>query len=402
MSLAHSPKVVTDGLVFYYDMGNTQKSWKGVPTTNLNSGVGLSTYLNTPSDVTSSLTLTGEFYRGSPIYKQVLTPITATGVGYLTNAGNPGIGVVTGGGGGLAGRYTGHSIFFKAEAGRTGLNSSTPIYTHYSNIGGWQSTGNFDNMGDGWYRAHVIYYNASGGSDGKYWAINPAGATLNVPITIYWAAPFKEDRNDSAFVSPYVYSARSSTEAVVDLTGDVVVTANNLTYNSDNTFSFNASSSNITSSSFTNHRTGAGTLMGWAYPTSTSGDLYLVAAGGTTTTGASRAIRINSGSWCSVNYGSSTEDWNGIVAANLNTWQHVAYAWSGTTIRFYLNGVEYTNTRSGMVTPLGSVLTIGATAWSPVYGYWPGRIGTMQVYNRALNADEVKQNFNALKGRYGL
>jgi hypothetical protein len=239
MSLAHSPKVVTDGLVFYYDMGNTQKSWKGVPTTNLNSGVGLSTYLNTPSDVTSSLTLTGEFYRGSPIYKQVLTPITATGVGYLTNAGNPGIGVVTGGGGGLAGRYTGHSIFFKAEAGPTGLNSSSPIYTYYSNIGGWQSTGNFDNMGDGWYRANVIYYNASGGSDGKYWAINPAGAALNVPITIYWAGPFKEDRNDSAFVSPYVYSARSSTEAVVDLTGDVLVTANNLTYNSDNTFTFN-------------------------------------------------------------------------------------------------------------------------------------------------------------------
>jgi hypothetical protein len=348
------------------------------------------------------LTLTGEFYRGSPIYKQVLTPITATGVGYLTNGGNPGIGVVTGGGGGLAGRYTGHSIFFKAEAGRTGLNSSSPIYTYYSNISGWQSTGNFDNMGDGWLRANVIYYNASGGSDGKYWAINPAGATLNVPITIYWAGPFKEDRNDSAFVSPYVYSARSSTEAVVDITGNISVTANNLTYNSDNTFTFNASSSNITSSSFTGHQTASGTLMGWAYPTSTSGDLYLVAAGGTTTYGASRAIRINSGSWCSVNYGSSTEDWNGIVAANLNTWQHVAYVWSGTTIRFYLNGVEYTNTRSGMVTPLGSVLTIGATSWSPVYGYWPGRIGAMQVYNRALSASEVRQNFNTLRSRYGI
>jgi hypothetical protein len=95
-------------------------------------------------------------------------------------------------------------------------------------------------------------------------------------------------------------------------------------------------------------------------------------------------------------------NWNGIVAANLNTWQHVAYAWSGTTIRFYLNGVEYTNTRSGMVTPLGSVLTIGATSWSPVYGYWPGRIGAMQVYNRALSASEVRQNFNTLRSRYGI
>jgi hypothetical protein len=197
-------------------------------------------------------------------------------------------------------------------------------------------------------------------------------------------------------------ATRSNTQAILDLTNNNTVTATSLTYDSNGTFSFNGSSSNITSSSFVNHRTVAGTLTGWAYPTSTSGDLYLIAVGGTATYGASRAIRVNGGSWCSVNYGSATEDWNGIVVANLNTWQHVAYAWSGTTIRFYLNGVEYTNTRSGMVTPLGSVLTIGATAWSPVYGYWPGKIGTMQVYNRALTADEVKQNFNALRGRYGI
>jgi hypothetical protein len=142
--------------------------------------------------------------------------------------------------------------------------------------------------------------------------------------------------------------------------------------------------------------------MGWAYPTSTSGDLYLVAAGGTNTYGASRAIRINSGSWCAVNYGSSTEDWNGIVGAIINTWQHIAYVWSGTTIRFYFNGVEYTNTRSGMVIPLGSVLTIGATAWSPVYGYFPGKINSIQAYSRALSSPEVLQNFNAQRGIYGI
>jgi hypothetical protein len=159
----------------------------------------------------------------------------------------------------------------------------------------------------------------------------------------------------------------------------------------------------ITNSSFTGHQTNAGTIMGWAYPTSTSGDLYLVATGGTATTGASRAIRIYSGSWSSVNYGGgTTEDWNSIVTATVNTWQHVVYVWSGTTIRFYLNGVEYTNTRTGLITPLGSVLTIGATAWSPVYGYWPGRIGTVQAYNRALSAAEVQQNFNAQRTRYGI
>ena len=34
MALGHSPQTVTNGLVFYYDMGNPQKSWKGAPTFN--------------------------------------------------------------------------------------------------------------------------------------------------------------------------------------------------------------------------------------------------------------------------------------------------------------------------------------------------------------------------------
>jgi hypothetical protein len=205
-----------------------------------------------------------------------------------------------------------------------------------------------------------------------------------------------------SYPTSLVAGTRSNTQAILDLTNNNTITATSLTYVSDSTFSFNGSSGNITSSSFTGHQTISGTIMGWAYPTSTSGDLYLVAAGGTNTYGASRAIRINSGSWCAVNYGSSTEDWNGIVGAIINTWQHIAYVWSGTTIRFYFNGVEYTNTRSGMVIPLGSVLTIGATAWSPVYGYFPGKINSIQAYSRALSSPEVLQNFNAQRGIYGI
>lgn len=34
MALAQSPSIVTSGLVFYYDMGNSQKSWRGRPVVN--------------------------------------------------------------------------------------------------------------------------------------------------------------------------------------------------------------------------------------------------------------------------------------------------------------------------------------------------------------------------------
>ena len=86
MALTHSPNIVTTGLVFSYDMGNTEKSWKGQPTTNL-VGDSMSIYNNVPGDVTATLATTGEYYRGAPIYKLTLTPTTAAGVSYLT-AGN--------------------------------------------------------------------------------------------------------------------------------------------------------------------------------------------------------------------------------------------------------------------------------------------------------------------------
>jgi hypothetical protein len=37
-----------------------------------------------------------------------------------------------------------------------------------------------------------------------------------------------------------------------------------------------------------------------------------------------------------------------------------------------------------------------------IVDYWPGSSSIFQIYNRALTAQEVLQNYNALKGRFGL
>ena len=34
--------------------------------------------------------------------------------------------------------------------------------------------------------------------------------------------------------------------------------------------------------------------------------------------------------------------------------------------------------------------------------FWKGKIAVAQIYNRALSASEVLQNYNATKGRFGL
>jgi len=408
MSLFHSPKVVTDGLVFYYDMSNTQKSFQGAPTTNISAGTGIGTYLNTPSDVTSSLTVTTESYRGQPVYKQVLTPVTATGVSYLTNAGNPGIGTVTGGGGGAAARFTGHSIFFKPAVGRSGLNSSTPIYTHYSNIGGWQSSGNYDDMGDGWYRAHVIFYSAGGGSDGKYWAINPAGAALNIPITVYWAAPFKEDRNDSTFVSPYTNNTRSTTQALLDLTNNSTITAASLTYASNGTFSFNGS--NYAS---VNAITGISdfTVEIWFKSDSVANyrnpiDCNWLRYPGSYSNVGPRLEQTNAGnlSWIFGDM-SGNYEYKTVVSSGLNSsvYHCACLTKNGNIFTSYYNGAVAESGAATYTWPGNfNNVNIGRGFQDSGERWFIGQIPSVKIYNRALSAAEVKQNFNALRGKYGL
>ena len=397
MGLVNSPNIVTNGLVFYYDMNNYQKSWAGQPTTNL-VGDGMSIYNNVPGDVTATLATTGEFYRGAAIYILTLTPTTASGVSYLTAGGNPGIGVVSGGGGGQANRYTGHSIFFRP----TVPMHSSPIYTNYSNIGGWQSSTNYYSMNDGWLRAHVIWYDTVTRSDGKYWAINPAGATLNVPIVIYWAGPFKEDR-DSLYVSPYTTGTRNSTQAIFDLTNNNTITATSLTYASDGTFSFNGGSDYLT---IPNTTLGNGnvewTVSCWMKTTTTTnslgqGSVLSNISGGPVYS----MLGVNNGKIVYWTYQNSNWAQKLGVGKTVNdgNWHMLTWVnYNNYTMDMYVDGLldsNVANSTSGNNNPVDVI----GRSWA---GYFPGSIASLSRYTRSLSPSEVQQNFAAQRGIYGV
>jgi hypothetical protein len=84
-----------------------------------------------------------------------------------------------------------------------------------------------------------------------------------------------------------------------------------------------------------------------------------------------------------------------------NQWNNVVATWDGTNKRIYVNGVlrATSATLSGTVTQN----TTGA-AFIGIYGGggypFNGRIAQTQIYNRALTAAEVQQNYNATKSRY--
>lgn len=87
-----------------------------------------------------------------------------------------------------------------------------------------------------------------------------------------------------------------------------------------------------------------------------------------------------------------------------NKWNNIVVTWNNTNKRIYVNGVLVANSVN-----LTGVLTQNSTG--PVYigrhgnpaGYlFNGKIAQTLVYDRALTLEEVQQNFNATKGRFGL
>ena len=79
---------------------------------------------------------------------------------------------------------------------------------------------------------------------------------------------------------------------------------------------------------------------------------------------------------------------------------HIVATIDGSTIRLYENGVQVaTNTQT--INP-GSNTTNVYIGRGPSSQYFPGDIPIAKMYNKTLSAEEVKQNYNAYKKRFGL
>jgi len=77
---------------------------------------------------------------------------------------------------------------------------------------------------------------------------------------------------------------------------------------------------------------------------------------------------------------------------------------NNTTNSIYKNGILAGTFSNPTVATTLTLIGIGAFMTSTTVGnyYFKGSIGSVRVYNRALSADEILQNYNATKGRFGL
>ena len=405
MASIGGPNLVNNGLIFGCDTGQpvftnnrNTRLYRGRPTSNELSGIGMSTYNNVGGSVSSVLEGTSETFQGAQVIKQTLTALDSNGAFWLSNGNNPGIGVVTGGGGGLANRFTGHSIFFKP----TVPMHVNPIFTNYSNIGGWQSNTLHENVGDGWFRAYVTWYDTVTRSDGKFWAINPQQTAVGQSVIVYWAGPFKEDLNSQA-VSPYVFSSRGTGEALIDQRRLRTIDVSGVSFSSTtNALLFDGSDdnintgvnnvgNNITYEAVINSSGNASTfnmffgqLLPYIGVLSGNQIIFSDSIGGaqSTITGGSISTGVNYHVVC-------TRSYNGSSCTNI-IWVNGVQVSSGVFSGAYTGDSIY-----------GDNINIGDGQSSNWYPFW-GSVHVARIYNRALSATEISQNYQAFRPRFGL
>jgi hypothetical protein len=90
------------------------------------------------------------------------------------------------------------------------------------------------------------------------------------------------------------------------------------------------------------------------------------------------------------------------VNVQYNKWVHITGQWtSGDSLKLYINGILNSSTSVSQ-----TILRTSTDGWSinsaETTSYGASQISQVQIYNRALTATEILQNYNTTKGRYGL
>jgi hypothetical protein len=203
---------------------------------------------------------------------------------------------------------------------------------------------------------------------------------------------------------PALNTTRSSTQVFSDPLGTNTFTASNLTYASNGTLGFNGSNGIITSPNNTALDTQTPTVEVWVKTNATTQNGAWFEKGGINTQyslfqeGGVIQWRMNIGGV--TNLSTTTASF-----MNTSDWYQVVGTYTSGSRILYINGVQVnSDTQTGTIATNASGMSTGALGGnSGGYGYYfNGNIGVVRIYNRALSANEVMQNFNATRGRYGI
>jgi len=398
------PKVSPDGLVLSLDGANL-KSFKGVNATNILNGI----YYQ-QSNQSSSLY---KVFNGEEnVYIPSIGYVRSKYVDFYNDY-NGGSGACcpnlfsygTGLSVSPSTTYT-YSIIYKTTTGYTHPNY---MYRYeynssggYLTEGGVHSEGNRTSLGDGWWFAWGQFTTQATSATLNTYLFHYEYATQN-RVYVYRAALYQ-----GTYIIPPEHmltsgQVRGTTVATgggwEDLTGrgNNGELVNGPTYNSANrgSLSFDGVDDRVECGNFSVQYL---TISTWVYKTSS-----------TTNQGICR----KQNGWAVSQYngtlqvapGTSWQFYDTGYTIPLNTWVNIVYTYSGTgstgSQTVYINGssIYSTTAGSGAISANSNAVRVG---FDDNNWFWGGRISQTQIYNRALTASEIQQNYISTKSRYGL
>lgn len=382
MGIIAGPSIVDDGsLIFHYDMENVTKSFKGAPTTNL--------------------------YADGDFSTQTLHPVNNGPWSFVDGITDP----------------NGNNVIRIDQDGTTSFHGRDITVS----VGVTYSASCWCWVSPDCNSTRVSLYGEQGfeiGSDynlgqkgtWQYLSSTRTATTTNARILAYQLSNMTQGHclfgsvqfEQQSFATPFVNGTRSNTDNIVDLTGNETVTANSLTYNSDNTFTF-SNGEYITlanSASIFGSGSVSTTLDFWIKPISVSGHIPV---GHQNVSGERLYIGIypNVPQVWDLGWGSFAWDagFTGTrPSVDFNQWQHICVSINSGVVSLYKNGVKSTFSKTDTsvnltgVFPIGTYFEVGAAPNAAYYG--TDEIDIFRIYNRALTAAEIKQNYESQKGRF--
>jgi hypothetical protein len=389
MAYFHSPTISTNGLVLCLDAANGE-SFRGEPTTNVVANPLPTSGWNT--DNFGGSTITRSFLTENSVPFMRFSDVTnASDYPRVTDSVFPNSATITGT----------FSTSFEAR-GTPGAQIRLRIYEN-----GSTKITNTATLTSDWVRYTFENQSTAFLLNQPYFNPVTTGATYDIRNIQIEAKPY---------ATPFVNGTRGGTVATgggwVDLSGksNNGGLVNGLTYNSSNLGSlvFDGVDDYINCGNDTSLNVGFGslTMSVWYMRFTNAGTNLrtLSKGGGDDNSNGLAFLGADNSMNAIVTDLPNARKSVGVSGLSLNRWYYATAVVdrSNNSLSLYIDGQFRTSRTDLTSTSLSgnAPLYVGANAAGSAL--WSGRISNVQVYNRALSAAEVLQNYNATKGRYGL
>jgi hypothetical protein len=384
MSANAGPDIVEDGIVFYYDTGNTVKSYIGEPTTNLATDTlldsgwpGYSTLISSSTKtfdlVTSTVEWGGDaswtmFYYDVTAYTGQHICLSAT-YEYSTSPGGGNLAFV------MIGQTTGSQTY---------LGYSSPLdYNSYNPTPGQQ-----------------ISWNGVIGDGGKIgiltWMSNGNSTTLTSRFS-------KVQLEVKTHPTQFVNGTRSVTQGLLDMTGAGTINLTNASFTPNAQLTFDGTNDTVSVNSYPAIELVDNVSIEYVYMRLATDPILDVIANKYHSTGWELFCTTGNEFALAGRNGDGTyyATTNAAYTIENNKYYHLIAMKEGLSWRLYVNGQLYASLTANTIGTWSNtgILQIGGEG----SGYYPSmNLPILKIYNRVLTTSEVLTNYNALKTRFGI